>query len=574
MIRPFSRPVRHATGLTALAAMLLALSSPLQAATWRLDAPDEIHRVLAPYLPEDIGSPRRLQQRLADMLATEGYFSPQFDFGTDRDTGEPDNVVHLDPGPRTLITAVDLTVDGPLAEKTRADLIAGWQLPPGHPFRQDDWNEAKQQVLNALLASEYADARLLDSEALIDTESQRATLRLHYDSGPRYRYGELQVHGLAAHDPALIDRYNRSVRPGTLYSEEGLNTLQSTLRSTPYFTSVQATLDKEAATDNPDGTRTAPVRIDLRERAPQRLGFGVGASSNTGARVEANYQHVDFLNQSLEFSSGLRLEQKKQTAYADLLFPPDDRQRRNSLGGMLENTDIAGLKTSRYALGAQRVQQRGSVEQRLSLQWEHEERTPDASNPVISRALAPNIQWTWRHVDSLLAPRQGTVLQTQVGGGARGLLSDQNFVRLHGRIQQYFPLGQHDTLLLRAEGGRTFATSREHIPQDYLFRAGGSGSVRGYAYQSLGLQQGATTLGGRYLAVISAEATHWLDERWGVAAFVDAGDAVDSWQDARLAVGYGLGARWKSPAGPLGVDLAYGERTHRMQLHFALAIPF
>ena len=57
-------------------------------------------------------------------------------------------------------------------------------------------------------------------------------------------------------------------------------------------------------------------------------------------------------------------------------------------------------------------------------------------------------------------------------------------------------------------------------------------------------------------------------------AFVDAGDAVDQLEDVRLAVGYGLGARWRSPAGPIGVDLAYGQRTSELQLHFSLAIPF
>ena len=127
---------------------------------------------------------------------------------------------------------------------------------------------------------------------------------------------------------------------------------------------------------------------------------------------------------------------------------------------------------------------------------------------------------------------------------------------------------------MRAELGRTFAPGREHIPQDFLFRTGGAGSVRGYAYQSLGVKDGSSTMGGRYLTVLSAEATHWLDEQWGIAAFVDAGDAVDRRQESRLALGYGLGARWKSPAGPLGIDLAYGERTQRMQLHFALSIPF
>ena len=188
--------------------------------------------------------------------------------------------------------------------------------------------------------------------------------------------------------------------------------------------------------------------------------------------------------------------------------------------------------------------------------------------------MAPNALWIWRNVDDLFDPRNGTVLQAQIGGGTKALLSDQDFLRLHGRWQQYIPLGRLDTLALRAELGATLAPSRRGIPQDYLFRTGGTGSVRGYAYQSLGVREGSAVVGGRYLGVVSAEATHWLNDQWGIAAFVDAGDAVDALKAARLALGYGLGARWRSPAGPIGVDLAYGQRTANVQLHFSLAIPF
>jgi translocation and assembly module TamA len=241
---------------------------------------------------------------------------------------------------------------------------------------------------------------------------------------------------------------------------------------------------------------------------------------------------------------------------------------------MAEGTNIQGLQTERYAFGAQSIQQRGSIEQRLSLQWQKEYLRPDGVAESVSIALVPNVMWTWRKVDNLLNPQLGTVIQAQIGGATKAVVSDQNFLRLHSRVQQFIPLGKNNTLILHGEIGYTAAESRQGIPQDYLFRTGGTGSVRGYAYQSLGVKEGAAIVGGRYLAVGSIEATHWLDESWGVAAFVDAGDAVDSLQDVRLAVGYGLGGRWRSPAGPLGVDLAYGQRTSEFQLHFSLAIPF
>ena len=554
--------------------LLASLAAPVTAQTLRLDAPDEIRELLAPYLPEAVPGQRRLEGQLAEILATEGYFSPQFSFGN-RATEDDDTLpLRIDPGPRTLVGSVTLAVDGEIPPKQRTALEADWRLPVGAPFRQADWNAAKQDILARLLAHDYADARLLDSRAEIDPDARRAELHAHYATGPRYRFGPLMVDGLQRFPPSLVARYQRVAREGDPYTEDALGTLQATLQSTPYFATVQARLDREAAVIADDGSVTAPVRVTVRERPAHRVGFGGGASSNTGARVEANYHTPDLFGQAWAFDTGLRLEQKRQVAFADVFLPPDAKQRRHSVGAMAEATDIQGLRTERYAIGGQSVQQRGRLEQRLSLNWQEEQRWPDGSTPVLSHALVPNVMWTWRQLDNPLDPRTGTVLQVQIGGGSKAALSDQNFVRSHGRWQQYIELGRRNQLALRAELGYTLADSREHIPQDYLFRTGGTGSVRGYAYQSLGVREGSAVVGGRYLAVASAEATHWLDDAWGVAAFIDAGDAVDSLKDARLAVGYGLGARWRSPAGPIGVDIGYGQRTEKFQLHFSLAIPF
>ena len=551
-----------------LALLLSALPLIAQGGEVALEAPEEISELLAPHLPEGAGA-AQMQNLSREILATEGYFSPAIT--SSGDSGELR--LTIDPGPRTVIRSVKIAVDGVIEPKIKDEIIAGWRLPVGQPFRQADWDAAKQQLLGRLLAEDHAAARLLDSEAEIDPPAASARLSAHFDAGPRYRFGELRIEGLERYSPELVQRYNRAVRPGEAYREDQLSALQSTLQATPYFSSVNVQLDPDALTSAGEVV-DATVLVRVRERAAHRLSFGAGASSNTGARVEVNYHTPNLFNQAWALDSGMRLEQKKQTIYSDVFLPPDEKNRRHSVGAMAESTDIQGLKTDRYAFGIQSVQQRGSIEQRLALQWQHENITPSGAEETTSVALAPNIMWTWRKVDNVLDPHQGIVLQTQIGGAAKAVLSDQDFVRLFGRYQQFIPLGRLDTLILHAQLGYTIAESRAGIPQDYVFRTGGTGSVRGYPYQSLGVQDGNAIVGGRYLAVASAEVTHWLNDQWGIAAFVDAGDAVDSLKDARLALGYGLGARWRSPAGPLGFDIAYGQRISKLQLHFSLAIPF
>jgi translocation and assembly module TamA len=70
---------------------------------------------------------------------------------------------------------------------------------------------------------------------------------------------------------------------------------------------------------------------------------------------------------------------------------------------------------------------------------------------------------------------------------------------------------------------------------------------------------------------------NWLEGwggNWGWAVFVDAGDAAARFKDLDLALGYGLGVRWRTPAGPLAVDVAYGERFQQVRVHFSVAIAF
>ncbi len=60
----------------------------------------------------------------------------------------------------------------------------------------------------------------------------------------------------------------------------------------------------------------------------------------------------------------------------------------------------------------------------------------------------------------------------------------------------------------------------------------------------------------------------------GVAFFVDGGNAADKVKDLKPEFGYGVGARWRSPVGPINVDLAYGHAVRKARLHFSLGFTF
>lgn len=553
----------------------------------KLEAPQDVRAMLERHVrllatepvplpeavPDRLAMVRRARSEIADLLATEGYFSPKIRF--DRSGGDAWQV-QVEPGERAKIVEVKLDFVGEIASARRADtggahdmqtLRAAWSLPEGEAFRQAAWDAAKQQLLDTVGAHRYAGARIVSSRAEVDPERATVRLSVTLDSGPAFYLGELQVSGLADLPADLVRRYS-TLKPGAPYDRDALLAFQSGLQNTPHFASVIVDIDRDPAL-----AAAVPVRVQVTEAKPKTLGFGAGFSSNTGYRVEASYRDVNLLRRGWELNTGLRLEQRRQSVFADVFLPPEGRHR-DSFGALIDRSNVEGLKVGSEAIGIARKTVRGDIETQLALRLQRERVQPDGAASSEHNTLTANWTWIRRAVDDLLDPRSGSVLEFQVGGGSSIALSDQNFVRLYGRVVHYQPVAERDVLILRAEGGVTLAPSRDGIPQDFLFRTGGAQTVRGYAYQSLGVREGDATVGGRYMGAMSAEYVHWFRPDWGAAAFVDAGDAADDRPDFRLRTGYGIGARWRSPAGPLAMDLAWGQDEQRLRLHFGVAIAF
>jgi translocation and assembly module TamA len=224
-------------------------------------------------------------------------------------------------------------------------------------------------------------------------------------------------------------------------------------------------------------------------------------------------------------------------------------------------------------LGARRIWGTQRREHSLGLDYTVERKLVEDLDPTDSYALALSYGINLRHIDSVVDPKHGYLLNVRFAASPLQLAATKPFLHTHAKWQGYYLMAPRTQFILRAEVGAVSASSLE-VPADYLFRAGGDQSVRGYDYESLGVAEGNATVGGRYLLTGSAEVVQWLGDNWGAALFVDAGNAGNSFSDLEPVVGYGLGLRWKSPLGPIGGDLAYGRDTGEYRLHFSLGVAF
>jgi translocation and assembly module TamA len=549
-----------------------------------LDAPVEVREILERHVrllrmrgndipaaaPDRVALVRRTLAEVSELLATEGYFTVR----TRIDRADPARwKLIVEPGARARIATVDILFEGEFAtdddeHERRETLRREWSLAVGEPFQQAAWEQAKQNLLDALTSRKYVAAKFSSTRADVDPSNGEVKLRLVVDSGPAFRLGALEVSGLKRLPADFVARH-AELKEGAFYERRALSALQESLQAAPQLAVAVVSIDFD-----PAHAAAAPVKVSVVEAQRHRLGFGVGMSSNTGYRMEANFRDVNLFERGWESSSGLRLEQRRQTFYTDLFLLPEYNRRRDSFGMSFERSDLERLKVQGQAVGASRRALRGTIETLLAAQMLHEEIHPDGAAKSSYDTLTANWIWVDRAVDDILDPSHGHVLEVQLGAGVGISGTKREFVRLYGRYQHYFTMGTRNAIIMRGELGATLAESRDGIPQSFLFRAGGTQSVRGFAYQNLGVKEGAATVGGRYLAIASMEYVRWFRPNAGVALFVDSGDAADSRASFKAHTGYGAGARWKSPAGPLAVDLAWGHGEKRPRLHFGVAIAF
>lgn len=577
------------------------------------DAPDELVQTLARVLDSlrradvvelaiDVDDDERRLRRLRELaigaLATEGYFEPQLTAAEDRNAdgspGEARYVVHVELGRRVTVGRVEIILDGAIEQQPqrRQQLVGGWELGHGSPFRDAAWTSAKSRLLAQVQEKDYAGARLVDSTAEVDVPSATVTLRVEINSGPPFRLGELQIEGLKHYDRNLVERFS-PFQPGDRYDLTQLLDFQRRIQAAPYFASAVVSVEPD-----PDNAAAAPIVVKLVEAQRKRVQFGVGYSTNTGPRVEATYRQTQIFGFPYTLATGVGIDDKRAIIYGDVLLPPKPNGALDSVGGLYERTNIEDVVTQRWGAGAARAQVRdnahGSIETKLSFNLQRElRRFVDApgSASETNDVLSTTYTWTRRAVDEITDPRRGTVLSLSgsagIGREIINSLSDNSFTRAYGRITWYLPVPWLDpktnTLILRGEAGRVFTDDPSFIPTDFLFRTGGSGSIRGYRYLSIAPASESRRAGFTAFAVGSAEVVHWFSPVWGGALFVDVGDAADDFdQMRRLKRGTGFGVRWKTIAGPIALDLARGRRSTigndeiggRWRLHFSVAIAF
>lgn len=477
-------------------------------------------------------------------------------------------VLELKPGPPVRIRERDIRLRGEAAQDPAFQaLLDDTPVREGAIARHDQYEQLKKGLTRLATRHGYFDSELTRARLEINTEDNTAAVRLTLDSGPRYRFGAVN-----ARQDALRDQLMQRFIPfdeGDPFDNRKLLDLRQELNRSGYFSRVRIQARPEQAEAS---TRRVPVDIEAERRPRYEFLAGVGYATDTGPRMRLGLENRRVNRRGHSYQAEIEASQINTGAGFNYRIPLSDPNREYMnlyTSYMRDETDTSF--SERYRLGVGRVSELASdwiLTRSLEYLREFYTITDQRDRADL---IMPGVALQRTSVDDPTNPRLGWHLDGEVRGASSELGSTVSFGQFHGHARGVIPAGA-GRLLGRVELGATAADELVELPVSVRFFAGGDNSVRGYGYEELGpTNDEGEVVGGRHLLTGSIEYDYPIVGRWSLAVFMDAGNAFDTFEDYEVFRGVGTGVRWRSPIGPIRVDLARPvEEPGNFRLHISM----
>jgi translocation and assembly module TamA len=472
----------------------------------------------------------------------------------------------INAGAQVVVKTINITINGAARNDAEFKKLRDKLLTKtGQPLRHDHYEKMKSQIASLAAQRGYLKSEFTSKKLIIDKAHNTASYELVFDSGKRQQFGKIVVEQEVL-EPELIARFI-TIKTGDFYSSEQLVETYDALSKSGYFSSI----DIRPATEI-NGI-AVPVTIKLTPKPKHHYAIGVGYDTDIGPLVSASYNNNRLNRWGHFLTADLDISPVLSTANAEYTIPlyKPLTDTFGVLGGFKrENTDTFKSMSVKVSGRLKHAYESG-WRQTLFLDYSYED-FETGTAPGKTLLLVPGASWLHSVADNAMRPNEGYRLKFDIGGSYKTPFSDVSFAQGLASATWIHALPWSGGKFIgHTEQGATIADNFDKLPTTYRFYAGGISSVRGYGYKELGPKDAlGNVIGGRFLSVFGTEYEHTVFDDWGIAAFIDSGNAynIDS---IRLKTGAGVGVRWYSPFGPVRVDFAIplDPADSSFQIHFS-----
>jgi translocation and assembly module TamA len=482
-------------------------------------------------------------------------------------------VVSYIPGP--LYHLGKISFDGDLPQ----DLRARFALRTGQAAVAADVLVAGNQLLTALQNEGFAFATVGAPVAQERPDDRELDLTFNVSTGSVARIGAIRITGLQrTRLSAVLARLN--LHTGDRYSAQALDRARRDLLAMGVF----GTVDVRAATQ-PDPDGSVPVNFVVTERKRHAVSLTAAWSTDLGGSGGVTWSdrnlfgHGEQLNLSASIinlngsaTNGLGYDTGARLAVPQFLGPQQTlqvsleaiRQSLLAYDQTAETTAVTLTRTlNRFwtaSVGFSTTQETIHQPQELPFLGRDIFYYTLFSLPVTLRYDSTNL------ASPLVDPTHGLRVALTVSPTLSLGPPNATYIISQLRASAYLDLedlvgnGPGRTVVaMRALSGYAQGARYIDLPPDQRFYAGGSGTIRGYRFQSVGQQfADGTPVGGTAIDAASLELRQRLGRSYGFAVFADGGRVSQAARpfSGQYQFGAGAGVRFYTPIGPLRVDFA------------------
>ncbi|CAH0524534.1 autotransporter assembly complex protein TamA [Vibrio hippocampi] len=530
---------------------------------------DNVEAYISAIKPSEYSTSLRFQSRLTKEIQTAlnalGYYNSTIDFVVSDQNDEI--TVNVKPGKPTLLTEVDIVIDGEArTDKDFSQVISESKLKLGKRLNHGDYDALKSTLRNLALQKGYFDGEYTASRLEVIPELNQARVKLHYDSGIRYQFGQSTITG------SQIDEQKvQSLQPyqvGDDYQVAKVGEHNQNLSNTEWFSSVFVEPDLSQV----DKGREIPMKVSLAPQVRNQFETGLGYSTDVGAKVQFKWKKPWFNEKGHSFNTSLDLSLPEQQVTASYKIPLDDVLKDYYVIQYgLKNVDRSDKQTLESNLSFERHWRLDSGWHRTAYIRYLLESYEFNDNGELGHFVLPGISYSRVVTRGGALPMGGNKHTIMFEVGEQNALSETSVFRFRGTSGWVSSIGNNHRGLLKLDIGANFATDPDKLSPSLRFYAGGDNSIRGYAYEDISPEDDSgNKTGGEYLATASVEYQYRITGNWWGATFFDIGDAFNdspTWKR-----GAGVGIRWVSPVGPVKFDFARGldADPQEWRVHFSL----
>lgn len=437
-------------------------------------------------------------------------------------------------------------------------------LSPGDPADAAAILDAQDKLLAELRKQGYALASI-KRDVVVNHATREATVTFVTETGPLARMGPVRFSGTDKIDTVWLQR-RVPFSEGDPYDPAKVEAMRGKLTSLGVFNAVRI---KPATALDANGE--LPFDVELTDRPPRTIGFGISYETQLGFAVSGFWTHRNLFGQaeSLRLTAELtHIGQGYAILDTGFAFRAAFRKPDWWLAGQDARLEAAGLREVLDAYTRNAVTAYAGLDRTFSPRWQARLGLAGEASRITRNGITMDYQLVglpmsilFNHANSDLDPTEGYRFDLDV----TPWVYSRNFftvMRLTGRHYFDFSDDGRSVLATRASLGSEPAISIGAIPPDKYFYAGGGGSVRGFVYQSAGPRDAFNNpLGGASVVEANVEFRQRFGKSWGAVAFVDAGSAYPYFMpDFSLfapRIGAGIGARYYTDFGPVRVDVGF-----------------